>query len=94
MTYVIGSACVDVTDKSCVQECPVECIYEGDRALYINPECVDCGACKLICRVGAIYYETDLPQDQQQHLADNAVFFSSTLPCRDGPIGDAGSSIT
>ena len=23
MTYVIGSACVDVMDKSCVQECPV-----------------------------------------------------------------------
>jgi hypothetical protein len=29
MTYVIGSACVDVVDKSCVQECPVDCIYEG-----------------------------------------------------------------
>ncbi|HEY0226787.1 MAG TPA: ferredoxin family protein, partial [Mycobacterium sp.] len=29
MTYVIGAACVDVKDKSCVQECPVDCIYEG-----------------------------------------------------------------
>ncbi|RFT23662.1 ferredoxin, partial [Bifidobacteriaceae bacterium GH022] len=28
-------------------ECPVDCIYEGDRTLYINPnECVDCGACE------------------------------------------------
>ena len=65
MTYVIGKACVDVIDKSCVQECPVDCIYEGARALYINPdECVDCGTCKLTCRVGAIYYESDLPHDQ------------------------------
>lgn len=93
MTYVIGRACVDVMDKSCVQECPVDCIYEGARATYINPdECVDCGACKLICRVEAIYYETDLPEDQQQHLADNAAFFSETLPGRDGPLGSPGGA--
>ena len=62
MTYVIGRECVDVTDMSCVQECPADCIHQGDRALYINPqECVDCGACKLICRVDAIYYEDELP---------------------------------
>lgn len=88
MTYVIGTGCVDVMDKSCVQECPVDCIYEGARSLYINPdECVDCGACKLICRVEAIYYETDLPDDQMRHLADNAAFFSETLPGRDAPLG-------
>ena len=63
----MGKAFVDVMDKSCVQECPVDCIYEGARALYINPdECVDCGACKLICRVGAIYYEIDLSEDEPQ----------------------------
>jgi NAD-dependent dihydropyrimidine dehydrogenase PreA subunit len=93
MTYVIGSGCVDVMDKSCVQECPVDCIYEGDRSLYINPdECVDCGACKLICRVDAIYYETDLPDDQLQHLADNAVFFSQPLPGRRTSLGSPNGS--
>ena len=64
MTYVIGPwpVLVDVMDESCVQDCPVDCIYEGARSLYINPdECVDCGACKSICRMDAIYYETDLP---------------------------------
>jgi NAD-dependent dihydropyrimidine dehydrogenase PreA subunit len=80
-------------DKSCVQECPVDCIYEGARSMYINPdECVDCGACKLICRMDAIYYETDLPIDQHQHLADNAAFFSETLPGRDGPLGSPGGA--
>ncbi|HYB35845.1 MAG TPA: ferredoxin [Mycobacterium sp.] len=93
MTYVIGRACVDVLDKSCVQECPVDCIYEGARSMYINPdECVDCGACKLICRMEAIYYETDLPEDQQQYLADNAAFFNETLPGRDGPLGSPGGA--
>jgi NAD-dependent dihydropyrimidine dehydrogenase PreA subunit len=88
MTYVIGAACADVMDKSCVQECPVDCVYEGARSLYINPnECVDCGACKSICRMDAIYYESDLPADQQQHLADNAAFFRETLPGRDAPFG-------
>jgi NAD-dependent dihydropyrimidine dehydrogenase PreA subunit len=93
MTYVIGTACVDVMDKSCVQECPVDCIYEGDRVVYINPdECVDCGACKLICRVEAIYYETDLPEDQRQHIADNAAFFNDVLPGRDAPLGSPGGA--
>ncbi|MGO1629660.1 MAG: ferredoxin, partial [Microbacterium sp.] len=29
MTYVIAQPCIDVKDKSCVDECPVDCIYEG-----------------------------------------------------------------
>ena len=93
MTYVIGTACIDVMDKSCVQECPVDCIYEGARAMYINPdECVDCGACKSICRLDAIYWEGDLPDDQQQHLDDNAGFFSQVLPGRSAPLGCPGGA--
>jgi hypothetical protein len=38
MTYVIGRACLDVMDKSCALEFPVDCIYEGARAMYINPD--------------------------------------------------------
>jgi len=93
MTYVIGSACRDIVDKSCVQECPADCIYEGARAMYINPnECVDCGACRLACRVDAIYYESDLPDEELVHLEDNAAFFSVILPGRDAPIGDPGGA--
>lgn len=94
MTYVIGSACVDIVDKSCVAECPADCIYEGDRATYINPnECVDCGACRIACRVDAIYYETDLPDEELAFMADNAEFFSLTLPGRDEPLGDPGGAL-
>ncbi|MBV8719378.1 MAG: 4Fe-4S dicluster domain-containing protein, partial [Chloroflexi bacterium] len=51
MTYVITQPCIDVKDKSCVDVCPVSCIYlEGDdvdRKLYIHPdECIECGACE------------------------------------------------
>ncbi len=62
MTYVIAEPCVDVKDRACVEECPVDCIYEGERALYIHPdECVDCGACEPVCPVEAIFYEDDVP---------------------------------
>jgi NAD-dependent dihydropyrimidine dehydrogenase PreA subunit len=64
MTYVIAQPCVDlVKDKACIEECPVDCIYEGDRMLYIHPdECVDCGACEPVCPVEAIFYEDDVPE--------------------------------
>ncbi|MCQ4208872.1 MULTISPECIES: ferredoxin [Streptomyces] len=63
MTYVIAQPCVDVKDKACIEECPVDCIYEGPRMLYVHPdECVDCGACEPVCPVEAIFYEDDLPQ--------------------------------
>ena len=61
MTYVIAQPCVDLKDRACVDECPVDCIYEGKRMLYIHPdECVDCGACEPVCPVEAIYYEANV----------------------------------
>ena len=27
MTFVIASACIDVLDQSCIEVCPVDCIY-------------------------------------------------------------------
>lgn len=55
MPYVIGESCIDIMDKSCVEECPVDCIYEGGRMLYIHPdECIDCGACEPACPMDAI----------------------------------------
>ena len=93
VTYVIGEACVDVMDRACVDECPVDCIYEGARSLYINPdECVDCGACEPVCPVEAIYYEDDLPDSLQAYSGDNARFFAEPLPGRDQPLGSPGGA--
>ncbi|MEO6606306.1 MAG: ferredoxin [Aeromicrobium sp.] len=93
MTYVIGEPCVDVLDLACVDECPVDCIYQGDRMLYIQPdECIDCGACEPACPVEAIYYEDDLPEQLQPYLPDNALFFSTTLQGRDEPLGSPGGA--
>ncbi|QIS18822.1 ferredoxin family protein [Nocardia terpenica] len=38
MAYVIGEPCVDVMDRGCVDECPVEAIYyEGDLPPELEP---------------------------------------------------------
>ena len=77
VTYVIAEPCVDVKDKACIEECPVDCIYEGARMLYIHPdECVDCGACEPVCPVEAIYYEDDVPDQWSSYAQANADFFS------------------
>ena len=76
MTYVITLPCVDVKDKACIDECPVDCIYEGERMLYIQPdECVDCGACEPACPVEAIFYEDDVPEKWHDFTGANAEFF-------------------
>lgn len=94
MTYVIAQPCVDVMDRSCVEECPVDCIYEGGRSLYIHPdECVDCGACEPVCPVEAIFYEDDLPDEWLPYLTDNADFFVETLPNQEAPLGSPGGAM-
>jgi NAD-dependent dihydropyrimidine dehydrogenase PreA subunit len=78
VTYVITQACVDLLDKTCIGECPVDCIYEGERMLYIQPdECVDCGACEPVCPVEAIFYENDLPADLKDYYRVNVEFFTN-----------------
>ena len=88
MTYVITEPCIDVKNKSCVDVCPVSCIYiddeELDRMLYINPdECIECGACEPECPVNAIYHESAVPADQQIYTQINALWFSDKQAARD-----------
>ena len=76
-----------------MDECPVDCIYEGGRMLYIHPdECVDCGACEPVCPVEAIYYEDDLPAALRLYTAENARFFTETLPGQEQPLGSPGGA--
>jgi NAD-dependent dihydropyrimidine dehydrogenase PreA subunit len=93
MTFVIGSACVDVTDRACVEECPVDCIYVGERMAYVNPgECIDCSACEPVCPVEAIVPESDLSPEEHAFVAENAKFFTEILPGRAEPIGSPGGA--
>mgnify|MGYP000344852487 CR=1 FL=1 len=93
MPYIIGAACIDTTDKSCIEECPVDCIYEGERKLYINPkECIDCGACEPVCPVEAISQDRAAPEEDEEHIEDNRRFFTEILQGRDAPLGAPGGA--
>ncbi|MGI9558193.1 MAG: ferredoxin [Thermodesulfobacteriota bacterium] len=76
MPYIIAEPCIDVKDKSCVEACPVDCIYEGDDQLYIEPnECIDCGACVDPCPVDAIFHEDEVPDKWERFIKENSDFF-------------------
>jgi NAD-dependent dihydropyrimidine dehydrogenase PreA subunit len=93
MPYVIASPCIDVMDRSCMEECPVDCIYEGGRKLYINPiECIDCGACEPACPVEAISQDRRVPDEDVDFVEDNRRFFAAVLPGRDEPVGAPGGA--
>jgi NAD-dependent dihydropyrimidine dehydrogenase PreA subunit len=92
--YVIASPCVDTMDRSCIEECPVDCIYEGGRKLYINPlECIDCGACEPVCPVEAIHHDSMLPEALRADASDNRAFFTEVLPGRPEPLGTPGGGL-
>lgn len=82
MTYVIGKECIDAQDRSCVDVCPVDCIYEGPRKNYIDPlKCIDCGECEVVCPQEAIFPARKARTDEQREFTtDNAAFFSLPLP--------------
>lgn len=70
MAWVITSLCRDRVDTSCVEVCPVDCIYEykgRDREnfpnqLFIDPEeCINCGVCEPVCPWEAIFEDEEVP---------------------------------
>lgn len=72
MPHVITEPCIGTKDASCVEVCPVECIYDGGDQYYINPdECIDCGACVPACPVSAIYPEEDVPEQWKNYTEKN-----------------------
>ena len=60
MTYIVMDPCIKCKFMDCVEVCPVDCFYEGENFLAINPdECIDCGVCEPECPVDAIKPDTE-----------------------------------
>ena len=78
MTHVVTQPCVNCRYTDCVVVCPVECFYEGDKMLYIDPGiedgngCIDCGACVYECPVEAIFIDKDVPEEWKNYIELNA----------------------
>ena len=57
MAYVVNESCIKCKYMDCVEVCPVDCFYEGENMLVINPaECIDCGVCEPECPTDAIVF--------------------------------------
>ena len=52
MAYKITAACV--ASGSCIDECPVGAISDGDIYVIDADTCIDCGACSGACPMDAI----------------------------------------
>ena len=60
MTYIVNDKCIKCKFTDCVDVCPVDCFYEGENMLVINPdECIDCGVCEPECPVDAIVSDAE-----------------------------------
>ncbi|HKX79407.1 MAG TPA: ferredoxin FdxA [Novosphingobium sp.] len=69
MTYVVTDACIRCKYMDCVEVCPVDCFYEGENMLVINPsECIDCGVCEPECPAEAILPDTENGLEQWLEL--------------------------
>ncbi len=78
MPYVVVEPCIGIQDHGCVDACPVDCFYQGDDQLLINPEeCIDCGACIAECPVGAIYEVSSVPEFWKSYVGKNAAAFQT-----------------
>jgi len=79
LTYVITEPCIDLKDASCVDVCPVDCIYttDADNMYFIHPdECIDCGACESVCPVSAIFPEDAVPDKWKNYTEMNKAYFN------------------
>ena len=74
MPYIVTEPCIGVKDKSCMDVCPVDCIYETDDQVVIHPDqCIDCGLCEPECPVTAIFVDTDVPDNWKDFIEKNEV---------------------
>ena len=61
MTFIVNDKCIKCKLTDCVEVCPVDCFYEGENMLVIEPdECINCGACEPECPVDAIKSDTEV----------------------------------
>jgi len=76
MTYIVKDECIKCKLTDCVEVCPVDCFYEGENMLVIDPdECIDCGVCEPECPIDAIASDMNYEEkDKDKWLLLNKEF--------------------
>jgi ferredoxin len=93
MTHVVTEPCYDCKYTDCCAVCPVDCFYQDEKMLYIDPqECIDCEDCVKECPVTAIYAEASVPDKWGSYIQLNADR-SAALKEAGGPITEKGDPL-
>ncbi len=87
MAFVVTEPCHGCKYTDCVVVCPVDCFYQDESMLYIDPDnCIDCGGCVPECPVEAIFREDSVPAKWDRFISLNAE--------RSAALKNAGGNIT
>ena len=79
---VVTEPCRDCKYTDCVTVCPVDCFYQDERMLYIDPdECIGCEACIPECPVSAIFDKEYVPGEWQHYIQLNAQRSANLKAC-------------
>ena len=93
MPRVITNLCL--RDESCVEVCPVDCIYPGEPVeeyptYFIDPDaCIDCGICEKECPNSAIFEFSELPLDYE---AEGGEVLTAPADTKDFPLSYDGEN--
>ena len=91
MTHTVCQPCYDCKYTDCVAVCPVECFWQDEKMLYIDPaDCIDCEACVPECPVEAIFAEANVPAQWQSFTPMNAERSAALKAADEGHITEKG----
>ena len=89
MTYIVNENCIKCKLMDCVEVCPVDCFYEGENMLVINPEeCIDCGVCEPECPIEAITTEDVATQLMKDVNKEYSNIWPNITENKESPFGD------
>ena len=73
----------------CVDVCPVDCFYEDENMLVINPdECIDCGVCEPECPIDAIVPDSQATPLMIQVNKEYSNIWPNITENEESPFGD------
>ena len=91
MPHIVTANCNDCKYTDCCVVCPVECFYQDETMLYIDPvDCIDCEACVPECPVEAIFAEANVPPQWASWTPTNATKAGALKASGDGHITEKG----
>ena len=90
MTYAVTDNCIACKYTDCVDVCPVDCFYEGENMLVIDPEeCIDCGVCEPECPADAIIADTEPDAEKWVELNTKYAALWPVILASKDPMADA-----